>query len=208
MGKCVARIIAMKLFIFDFGEVILNNVDTFHPMADYIGISYDEFMADFALYEMPLMDGYMAVDDYYRHLEAKFGIEIEGKPFADLFHPAANMEMLSYVQELRNRGYRCVAGSNTFKPHWDIIREMKENPLGCFDALYPSHEIHLSKPEKAFFRYICSRERAEYEETAFIDDRKDNIDAAASLGITTLEYSGMDKDGKAAAFFSRFLCND
>ena len=201
----MARIIAMKLFIFDFGEVILNNADTFHPMADYIGISYDEFMADYTLYEMPLMDGYMAVDDYYRHIETKYGIDVKGKPFADLFHPAADMEMLSYVRELRAKGYRCVAGSNTFKPHWDIIRNMKEDPLSCFDALYPSHEIHISKPEKAFFRYICSKEDASYEETAFIDDRKENTDAAASLGIGVLEYSGSDRKEKASAFFSRFL---
>ena len=43
----------MKLFIFDCGEVILNNVDTFVPFAELIGIPHEELLSDYAFYEMP-----------------------------------------------------------------------------------------------------------------------------------------------------------
>lgn len=141
MEICPYRIRCMKLFIFDFGEVILGNVDTFHPLSNLIGISYDELMADYSLYEMPLMDGYMSVEDYYRHLEMKYEMVINGNPFGELFCPTINTWMLDNVKELRSHGFRCVVGSNTFKPHWDIIKKM--GVLENFDALYPSHEIHL-----------------------------------------------------------------
>ena len=202
MEICPYRIKCMKLFIFDFGEVVLGNVDTFHPLSNLIGISYDELMADYSLYEMPLMDGYMSVEDYYRHLEMKYEMVINGNPFGELFCPTINTRMLDNVKELRAHGFRCVVGSNTFKPHWDIIKKM--GVLENFDALYPSHEIHLSKPETAFFRYICSHEGVSFDETAFSDDRKENVEAAASLGISVLEYSGNDKDRKASEFFSKF----
>ena len=195
----------MKLFIFDCGEVILNNVDTFVPFAELIGIPHEELLSDYAFYEMPLMDGYMKVEDYYRHLEAKYRIRITDDPFARFFNPSLNLGMLSNVQKLRNKGYRCVVGSNTFAPHWDKILKMDGNPLGCFDALYPSHLVHLSKPEPAFFRYICKNENIAYEDAALIDDRKENTDAAKPVGLTVLEYSGPDKDKKAVEFFSRFL---
>ena len=50
----------MKLFIFDCGEVILKNVDTFKALADYIGIEHSELLSDYSKYEMALMDGYMS----------------------------------------------------------------------------------------------------------------------------------------------------
>lgn len=195
----------MKLFIFDCGEVILKNVDTFKALADYIGIEHSELLSDYSKYEMALMDGYMSPDDYYRHLEMKYAVVIDSDPFAAFFHPEVDFSMLSYVEKLRANGYRCVVGSNTFRPHWEIIRKLDGNPLGFFDALYPSHEIHVSKPEKAFFRYICSEEGVQCDEAVLIDDRKENTDSAASLGLSVLEYSGYGKEGRAEAFFSSYM---
>ena len=65
--------------------------------------------------------------------------------------------------------------------------------------------MHMSKPEPAFWRMICGAEGFSYADTLFIDDRNENIEAAASLGIDTLLYYGDDRDERADAFFSRFL---
>ncbi len=194
----------MKLFIFDCGEVILNNVDTFVAFSESSGIAPSELLSDYSHYEMPLMDGYMSVEDYYRHLETKYQIMITGDPFREFFCPVVNQGMLCHVRMLKEKGYRCVIGSNTFQPHWDFIMSMDENPLGIFDALYPSHLIHLSKPEVAFFHYICCKECVKPRDAVMIDDRKENIDAASSAGLSAFWYSGLDKERKASEFFSFF----
>ena len=197
---------AMRLFIFDMGEVILTGVRTLERISKALGIDERALKDDYLIYDMALMDGYMSAEEYYDHLSRKFRIpEISGDPFARYFSPDVNRTMLGYVDALRKRGHRCVIGSNTFKPHWDIIMGYEGRPTEHFDALYASHLIHLSKPEEAFFRHIASREGFDYRDISFIDDRRVNTDTASRLGIETLLYYGPDRDEKAASFFSRYL---
>ena len=197
---------AMRLFIFDMGEVILTGVRTLERISRALGIDERALKDDYLIYDMALMDGYMSAEEYYDHLSRKFLIpRIDGDPFASYFSPDVNRTMLGYVDELRRRGHRCVIGSNTFKPHWDIIMGYEGRPTEHFDALYASHLIHLSKPEEAFFRHIASQEGFDYRDISFIDDRRVNTDTASRLGIETLLYHGPDRDEKAASFFSRYL---
>ena len=151
------------------------------------------------------LDGYMDAEDYYRHLEDKYQCKIKEDLFVEFFKPHINEYMLGVVDELRKRGHRCVIGSNTFRPHWDYIKTFPGNPLCHFDATYASHLIHMSKPESSFWRIICEKEGFDYANTLFIDDRKENTEAATALGIDSLLYTGEDRDKKARAFFSRFI---
>lgn len=195
----------MSLFIFDMGEVILQNIRTLKGIADTIGVSYRDLRADYGQYEMALMDGYMSCDDYYRHLEDKYSVAITEDLFLTFFHPTVNLPMLSTVDALRANGHRCVVGSNTFHPHWEYIKKMEEKPLEHFDSLYASHIIHMSKPEKAFWRIICTEEGYSCSDTFFIDDREENTAAASELGITALLYAGEDREARAEAFFRPFV---
>ena len=195
----------MKLFIFDMGEVILLDIRTIRQISDYIGADFESVRDDYLMYDMALMDGYMSPEDYYRHLEDKYQVEIDEDLFSIFFHPTANSWMLSQVDALRERGHRCVIGSNTFKPHWDIISALPDRIFDHFDALYASHIMHMSKPEPSFWRIICSQEGFAYADTIFIDDLQRNIDAAASLGIRTLHYAGDGRNERAEAFFGEYL---
>ena len=65
--------------------------------------------------------------------------------------------------------------------------------------------MHMSKPEPSFWRIICQSEGYDYKDTYFIDDLEENTSAAASLGITVLQYSGDDKNERAREFFSPFI---
>ena len=195
----------MKLFIFDMGSVIVTGLNILGGMAAELGIEKKILKEDYMLYNMPLMDGWMKPSDYYRHLELKFGKKIEGEMFERHFTPFTNHDLLQTVDRLRENGYTCVIGSNTFAPHWDPMLRMKDTPLMHFDRLYASHLIHRSKPEPYFFQYICQMEGVDYKETAFIDDMRENIDTADSLGITTLLYSGENLEERERAFFRPYL---
>ena len=198
--------VSMQLFIFDLGNVIINNVFVLPDMAKALGIPEPELIDDYMIYDTPLMDGYMPPSAYYDHIERKFGISHIGTDiFADFFMPTVNKPMLSIVDSLRSKGFRCVIGSNTFEPHSRIVEAMKPDVLSHFDHYYASHVIHLSKPEPAFFRYIAQQEGYDYGNISFTDDLARNIEAARSLGIECLHYAGDGKDEQAMAFFSRYL---
>ena len=198
--------IDMQLFIFDLGNVIINHVNVLPEMADVLGIPGKELEEDYMIYDTPLMDGYMSASSYYDHLERKFGIShIATDIFADLFCPTVNTFMLGIVDALREHGYRCVIGSNTFEPHSRIVESFSPSILSHFDHYYASHKMHLSKPEKAFFLSIAKSEGYDPSSISFTDDLERNIDAARSLGIDCLHYKGDGKDGRAREFFSRFI---
>ncbi len=173
------------------GEVVILGVRTLGAMAAQYGLDYESFRADYALYDKPLMDGYMDPDNYYRHMEKKYRIKIDEDLFVKYFNPTLNVPLIEMVGKIRARGDRAVIGSNTFAPHWEVIFErFREIPIN-FDALYASHLMHISKPEPAFWRTICDKENiSSYDDVYFIDDRQDNVSAAGGMGIHVHRYLG------------------
>ena len=186
----------MSLYIFDMGEVLLLGVKTLKRISEEYGLDYKDFRADYACYDMPLMDGFMNSDDYYRHLELRYNIKISGDPFQKYFDPKLNYPILNLIDMLRDRGDRAVVGSNTFKPHWDYMKVAYPELPKHFDALYASHEIHMAKPFTAFWRIILDCEGFDAKDAYFIDDKKENCDAARSIGIKSFEYSQNNEDLK------------
>ena len=57
-----------------------------------------------------------------------------------------------------------------------------------FDEQVVSCEVHLGKPNLKFYQYLLDHCNLNPDETIFIDDRKDNVEAAAELGITPFHF--------------------
>lgn len=178
-----------ELFIFDMGEVVILDGVNLGEIADSLGIGRTELEKDYAKYEYPMMEGLMDTSLYMKHLESEFGVRTEGNLFRRIYSPRTNTSVIPALTEIRRRGGRSVIGSNTFAPHVERILSLPEKPLAFFDALYFSHEMHLSKPSLSFFRYILEKEHAAPDDALFIDDREENIRAASSLGLRTFLYS-------------------
>ena len=53
----------------------------------------------------------------------------------------------------------------------------------CFERFYLSHEINFRKPDCNIYEYVLLENKLIPEETFFIDDTKENTDAATLLGI-------------------------
>jgi beta-phosphoglucomutase len=192
-----------KVFVFDAGNVILNNIECFsgiineyNPTKEQI----DEFLFDFKAYTATLMDGNMSTLEYWKHVEKCIGIKVVGDPFEKHFHPTLNKPIVDIIKKLHDKGYRVVLGSNTFAPHAKIME--KVGGLKYLDKCYMSHLINQYKPSPGFFRYICEHEGLEPEEVFFVDDLDENIAAASKYGLNTLHYSNTDKNQKLKKAFS------
>jgi putative hydrolase of the HAD superfamily len=88
------------------------------------------------------------------------------------------------------RGSRVVVGTNTVESHYRIHQAKGHYDL--FDAVYASCRMGLAKPDPEFYRFILERENRGAERSVFVDDREDNVEAAARLGITALLFQGAD----------------
>ncbi len=53
----------------------------------------------------------------------------------------------------------------------------------CFEKVYYSYEMGMRKPSPEIFNYIINKHDLSPKRTLFVDDKKENTDAAASLGI-------------------------
>lgn len=105
---------------------------------------------------------------------------------------------LEFIQNLASeQQYKLLLLSNTNELHIDWIKEnisfFKEFK-SCFDSFYLSHEINLRKPETRIFEFVLKEQQLNPAETLFIDDTKENTDAAATLGIHTWNNNPKTED--------------
>jgi FMN phosphatase YigB (HAD superfamily) len=53
----------------------------------------------------------------------------------------------------------------------------------CFEKVYYSYEMGMRKPDAGIYSYIVNKHELSPKRTLFVDDKKVNTDAAASIGI-------------------------
>ncbi len=154
-----------KLFLFDMGKVVVNNISMLGKISRLLGIEKQAFIADYLHYEFPLMEGVLTEQEYWRHVEHLFHIKVKGNPFADAFSPTFNEPMVALIEALRSEGHRVVCASNTILSHWKILAGM--GALDLFDNTYASHEMGLSKPSLQFYTTILASEDVSAEQVFF-----------------------------------------
>ena len=89
------------------------------------------------------------------------------------------------LNDLKNKQYECYVLSNW---SWETFYGMdKKYPfLNKFDGLIISGKEKLVKPDAEIYKLAINRFNLIPQETVFIDDKKDNIEAANKLGFLTI----------------------
>jgi 2-haloacid dehalogenase len=62
--------------------------------------------------------------------------------------------------------------------------------LEWFETIVISGEVGMVKPNPRIYEHLLAQTGFEPRTTVFIDDSKDNVAAAAELGMTAIEYRG------------------
>lgn len=106
------------------------------------------------------------------------------------------------MEELKNAGYPLYYLSDISQDVLDIFRRRKSF-MPLFSGGAASCEEQLLKPDPAFFRVLLERYHLQPSETVFIDDRKENIDAANALGMTAIPFRD-SKDLRQTLLFLGF----
>lgn len=97
-------------------------------------------------------------------------------------------ERLGVLEKIRPQ-YQLFVLSNTNAIHVPAFNQIVEKVSGksdighFFDKVYFSHEMQKRKPEPEIYQQVMDENQLPPEETLFIDDRRENIEAAASLGM-------------------------
>lgn len=103
-----------------------------------------------------------------------------------------NPLMLAWHQRLKEVGVRTAILSNMGDSVLaNIEREFKW--IHDFDVLVWSYQLGIAKPDPDIYRHTLDRLQSAPEETLFIDDKYENIQAAWALGMKAIQFSSLDQ---------------
>lgn len=86
-----------------------------------------------------------------------------------------------FCRYVREKGYGIYVLSNACSLFYQYFP--KYFPLEDFDGIVVSSDEHIVKPDRRIYEILLERYGLKAEECLFIDDRKDNVEGALSVGI-------------------------
>jgi putative hydrolase of the HAD superfamily len=107
-------------------------------------------------------------------------------------HLRPNEEMIAFLRELRDRGYRLAMLTNNvreWEPRWRAMLPVDE----LFEVVVDSGFVGMRKPDPAIYRLTCERLGVGPERCLFVDDVAVNCDAAAALGMTAVLFRSSEQ---------------
>ncbi|MCI1208074.1 MAG: HAD-IA family hydrolase [Treponema sp.] len=188
------------LFIFDMGGVLTTSAAIHRDIAGVLGITNEDFLkycgcpaGDLSVSESAassdllslLSNGKITAQQFWHEFSIRSGRHTETDWWRMLFHPERNEPVYDIVRRLRDHN-RVVCGTNTIESHYDS--HLSRGDYAVFDQVYASHQMGVSKPNVRFWKIILQSENVAPAAAFFVDDRKENCEAAASLGITVHQF--------------------
>lgn len=189
----------IKTIIFDFGDVFINldKAATGRELERREMLEFSEELLKINReYEKGLLSSKEFISSFqknYSHLTASDITTAWNAILLDF--PKHRLEFIRTLASEKN--YQLILLSNTNEIHIDWVREnvpFFEEFRNYFDAFYLSQEINMRKPEPSIFTYVLERHDLDPRETLFIDDTKENTEAASDLGIHTWNLDPVKDD--------------
>ena len=185
-----------KIIVFDFGNVILDieMEKTEKALSALLGIQYNVMNQGnvpqiFLDYEMGLVSESQFFDGLKSLAPSK---TLDEKDLVDAWNALLGTiapEKIQWIMELRKKGFKTALLSNTNHTHiQQALSTIRSSFHGldfekdCFDNVFYSHEIHLRKPNPDIYLYVEKQVGLKGSEILFIDDNRENILAAQTLG--------------------------
>lgn len=184
----------IKAVIFDWGGVLIENParDIIATCARGVGVTPERFAENFWEGEPDFQRGKIDEKTFWERTCARLGVPpppvgLWGKALRSGYRERPGVWVLA--ERLKKSGRKIALLSNTEMPAVDIYRERHD---GFFDVVVLSCLEGLRKPEPEIYRRTIERLGVKPGESLFIDDRKENIDAAENSGMNGLLESTED----------------
>lgn len=182
----------IKTILFDFGDVFID-LDKSATERSLIKLGVTSISNEMLETAMQYEKGLINTEEFIANFRSKYP-NISAKKFIEAWNSIilnVPESRLKFIEALSLRKeYRLILLSNTNTLHIEqVIKNMTLARYlrfkNSFDRFYWSHELKLRKPELSIYEYVLTKNNLSASECFFIDDTKENTDAAAKLGIKT-----------------------
>ena len=186
----------IKNVIFDFGNVLIdwNPAYLFLPYFDGDVEKCTYFTEHICNREwFTRMDRGESMDKCVAELQATYPEYADAVAmFRDRWFEMCNGEipgMLELILDLKSKGVGVYGLTNWPAETFSEARR-RFKTIANIDNIVVSSFVKLAKPEPAIYQQLLTRYDLKPEECVFIDDRKDNVNAAIALGMSGIVYPG------------------
>lgn len=182
----------IKNLVFDFGNVLFDIDESITEkwLAEQLDPEKSKDLMEQVLY--PFERGEISEEAFFNRLQRRSKKVLEGS----FYYKAWNAMLLGmpahrfhFLQKLR-QSHRVYLLSNNNITHYRALKKIIAEQTSfiafekeCFDKTYYSFEMGLRKPEKACYEFVLTDTGISAKETLFIDDKLENIQSAAAMGI-------------------------
>lgn len=178
----------INTIIFDFGDIFIN-LDKKATMDGFKNLGLKEWNEDLDQLNIQFEKGNITKDQFIagfqKHMpnaSTKEILKTWNTILADF--PLYRLEFL----QMLSKKYRLFLLSNTDSIHIETF----EHRVGasfygdfyqCFEKVYFSFEMGMRKPDAEIYLTVLNNHQLQPKNTLFVDDKKENTDAAKALGI-------------------------
>jgi putative hydrolase of the HAD superfamily len=180
----------IKTIIFDFGDVFIN-LDKPATMREMNKYEIEELSESLLDINQQYEKGLISSEEFVKSYQSEYS-QLQENEFKNSWNailidfPEYRYQFLKKLSAEKN--YQLILLSNTNEIHIDWVKEnvpFFEDFKACFDAFYLSHEINFRKPDAEIYEYVLEKHDLKPQECLFIDDTRENTEAAKNLGIHT-----------------------
>ena len=191
---------ALRAVVFDYGMVLSGppHPEAHEELRRITGLSHDAFERFYWTDRLAYDRGDLTGLAFWQKFVADAALGLSAEQIALLnqwdarMWTTVNERTLAWHKQLKEHGLQTGILSNMGDSVLEVILE-KFAWIEDFDVLIWSYQHRLIKPDPAIYKLLLERLGSAAEETLFLDDKLENIEAARQLGIHALQFSTVDQ---------------
>jgi putative hydrolase of the HAD superfamily len=190
--------LALRAVVFDYGIVLSGppNAEAWAAMKRITGLPEERFAPFFWGDRLAYDEGKLTGITFWQKLLRDAGLPLdhveELNRWDGRLWGGETPAMVRWQQALQQRGLLTAILSNMGDSVLDHILS-KHAWIQRFDVLVWSYQLGIAKPDPAIYRHTLAQLGTLPEETLFIDDKIENVEAARVLGIQAIQFSTVEQ---------------
>jgi putative hydrolase of the HAD superfamily len=181
----------IQTVIFDLGGVLIEDPSAGMIVyyANYFQVNREVLLEALNMHWDAWHKGSLSEQELWKHVTTD--LHIQNPPYDSLWLDGFKQvhrekpAMLLLLKQLKHQGYTTALLSNTEAP---VMSYFKQHPFEDIDHSFFSCEMGLRKPERGIYEKALQGLGCQPEAAVFIDDRKENVEAATRLGIPSIVF--------------------
>lgn len=174
--------------IFDFGDIFIN-LDKQKVEEELLKIGFTEWNDALKELNHKYEIGQIAENEFLKGFQKQIPtVEIETikKAWNSILADFPEYR-LAFLEALTSK-YKLFLLSNTDYTHIEEVKQKVGSKfhnrfINCFEKVYYSFEMGMRKPEESIYNFVIKKHQLNPKNTLFVDDKKENTDAAKKTGL-------------------------